>query len=256
MLALGDRWTTGSPVRPERKGSDVTIESVQAALGVLKAVAGNPGVGLSELARVSGVKKSRTYRILLTLEEEGFVVQSEDKGYQLGLQTMIIGQHARQGTGLVRAAEERIAELAEEFDENIQIRVRDGAENVQVFSRKSNQRLRVISSQTNRRPLGVGASGRLLLAHMAPEEIVTSGYKGKLLEESLRSQILAQGYSDSSGELTAGVEAVAVPIFSVEGRCTACLSASVPTARMSIPYKESLIEGLRGIAGSLVGNSY
>lgn len=231
----------------------MTIAALSASLGVLKAVAGSPGVGLSELSRMCGTQKSRTFRILETLAEEGFVVQDADKGYHLGMQAMILGQFARQGTGLVRAAEEPIAQLARDFDENIQIRVRDGRENVQIFSRKSNQRLRVESTQGNRRPLGVGASGRLLLAHMSAEEVVYSGYSGKLLEEAERDRILAQGFSDSRGELTAGIEAVAVPIFAADGRCSACLSASVPSARMSISYKESLIQGLQEIAAQLTG---
>lgn len=231
----------------------MTIAALSVSLSVLKAVAANPGVGLSELSRKCGTQKSRTFRILETLAEEGFVVQDTDKGYHLGMQAMILGQFARQGTGLVRAAEEPIAMLAQEFDENFQIRVRDGSENVQIFSRKSNQRLRVESTQGNRRPLGVGASGRLLLAHMTPEEIVYSGYSGKLLEEWERDRIFARGYCDSKGELTAGVEAVAVPIFAADGRCSACLSVSVPGARMSVAYKESLIRGLQDIATLLLG---
>lgn len=227
------------------------IASVSAALGVLKGVAAKPGIGLSELARSLGMQKSRTFRILDTLVAEGFVVQDADKGYHLGMQAMILGHSARRGTGIISKAEGLIERLAEKFDENIQIRVRDGLVSVQIYARKSHQRLRVESSAGNRRPLGLGASGRLLLAHTPPEEIKDSEYTGRPMSAKEREEILRRGFTDSAGELTEGIEAVAVPIFGSDGRCHVCLSASVPSARMNPVYKTALISGLQEVASAL-----
>lgn len=231
------------------------IASVSAATLVLKTIAINPGIGLSELSRATGLQKSRTFRILETLMGEGFIDQMDDKSFCLGIQSMIIGHSARRTNGLVRKAERLVEELASDFDENIQLRVRDGVSNVQIFSRTSQQRLRVESNAGNVRPLGKGASGRLLLAYMSDSDLEVSKFTGPALGAEDKAEILRKGFSASSGELTKGVEAVAVPILDRDGHSQVCLSASVPSARMSLPYKEALISGLKEVANKLSVNS-
>src|SRR5699024_5768774 len=113
------------------------IESVRAATFVLKTIAINPGIGLSELSRATGLQKSRTSLIVETLMGEGFVDQMDEKSSCLGIQSMIIGRSARRTNGLVRKAESLVEELASDCDENSHLRVRDGVSNVQIFSRTS-----------------------------------------------------------------------------------------------------------------------
>ncbi|MGP5498070.1 IclR family transcriptional regulator [Corynebacterium flavescens] len=227
------------------------IASVSAAALVLKTVAVHPGVGLSELSRLTGLQKSRTFRILETLVSEGFVDQTDDKSFYLGIQSMIIGQSARRTNGLLRKAERLIDEIALEFDENIQLRVRDRNQNVQIFSRKSQQRLRVESSAGNVRPLGKGASGRLLLAFSSTVEREALATEGIELSSQDLAKIRSEGFAHSNGELTKGIEAVAVPILDGQGNSQVCLSASAPSVRMSFRYKDALVSRLKEVCQQL-----
>lgn len=229
------------------------ISSVNVALDVLRLVADHPGHGLSELARRSEINKSRVYRILTTLVEAGYVHQGADGGYRLGYQALILGQAARRQFDIVAALDAAVADLAEEFDENIQLRIRDGREFVQIYSRTCTQVLRVESAAGNRRPLGVGASGRLLLAY-APQDIideVLAGPAAPLLDSETLAGIRETRVSNSRGELTPGVGAVAVPIIDSRGRCSACLSASVPLVRLTENYALALTAALTDVAERL-----
>lgn len=55
--------------------TDYTISAVDEALALLLIVAQKPGLGVTELAKVSGNTKARAFRILFTLEQRNFVVR-------------------------------------------------------------------------------------------------------------------------------------------------------------------------------------
>lgn len=208
------------------------ITSVERALHLLSVLASQPNCGLSALARQTGMNKSRVYRLLCTLEKHHFVQRSaEPVVYQLGHQLLVLGVSAASQIDLVSIAEPVVEQLGLRFDENIQVRIRDGTESVQILRRLSHQPLQVHSSAGNRRSLGMGASGRLLLAY-APSEIqqrVLQQYPDLLINSQ---QIRRQAFSKTEGELTSGIFSFAAAIFNTEGHCVASLSLSAPRIRI------------------------
>ena len=220
------------------------IASVTASLNLLKLITARPNLGLSELARLSGTNKSRTYRIVTTLCQAGYVHQNPDNTYRLGHQALIIGQAARQQIDIFKIAEPVIENLAENFDESIQIRVRDGMEMMQIYSRRSQQSIQVHSAIGNCRPLGKGASGKILLAYASEEEVqLGTQEQQRLYYEllSLRETQVAHSYA----ELSSDVSAIAVPLFDYEQNCIASLSASIPMSRLSPEYESQLTIALK-----------
>ncbi len=220
------------------------IASVTTSLELLKLITARPNLGLSELARLSNINKSRTYRIVTTLCQAGYVCQNSDNTYRLGPQALIIGQAARQQIDIFKIAEPVIENLAESFDESIQIRVRDGMEMMQIYSRRSQQSVQVYSDIGNCRPLGKGASGKILLAYASEEEVQLGTQEQKKLYNellSLREIQVAHSYA----ELSCGVGAIAVPIFDYEQSCIASLSVSIPMSRLSPEYESQLTIALK-----------
>lgn len=230
------------------------IASVTASLDLLKLITARPNLGLSELARLSSTNKSRTYRIITTLCQAGYVYQSPDNTYRLGHQALIIGQAARQQIDIFKIAEPVIENLAESFDESIQIRVRDGMEMMQIYSRRSQKSVQVHSDIGNCRPLGKGASGKILLAYASEEEVrLGTQEQQKLYKEllSLRETQVAHSYA----ELSADVSAIAVPLFDYEQNCIASLSVSIPISRLSPEYESQLTIALKE-AGKRISTAF
>lgn len=142
------------------------VTAVDDALLLLMLLGEKNNLGLSELARLSGMNKSKVYRLLCTLENRHFVQKNENPvTYHLGHQLLSLGNCARQQINYIQAAEVEAEQLRQRFDENIQMRIRDNGEILQVLHKPSGQSLQVRSEAGNRRPLGSGASGRVLLAY-------------------------------------------------------------------------------------------
>lgn len=214
------------------------IASVSTALKLLKQLAMTPHIGLSELARITQTNKSRTFRMLCSLAEEGFVEQDKEGRYHLGYQALVVGLSASKQSSLVQVCEPIIRKLAKQFNENFQIRIRDGEHMVQVYARRSTQPLQVVSQMGNLRPLGVGAAGKVLLAWMNTDELI---HLNPTLQEQYQqlTDVRHQGFAESFGETTKGVGAIAMPLFE-NNNCVGCLSVSVPLVRLDKDYHHAL----------------
>ena len=96
------------------------VDAVDSALKLLTYVAEHPNLGVTELASQLGINKSRTYRMLCTLELHRFVVQDpRTSTYALGPQAFVIGVAASQQNALVRAAHRHMLALNQAINETI-----------------------------------------------------------------------------------------------------------------------------------------
>lgn len=228
-----------------------TIASVESALHLLSVIASHPNSGLSELARQTQMNKSRVYRLLSTLEKHHFVQRTaEPVVYQLGHQLLVLGVSAASQIDLMGVAEPVVEQLGQQFDENIQVRIRDGDESVQILRRLSHKPLQVYSTAGNRRLLGMGASGRLLLAYAPPE------IQQRVLQQQTAlviniEQIRQQAFSKTEGELTSGIFAFAAAIFNADSRCIASLSLSAPRSRVTEQTEQAISIAIQRAANDI-----
>jgi len=236
-----------------------TVEAVSKAMELLMLVAGQGGLGVTELAKRSGNTKARAFRLLATLEESGLVQRSMPAAtYSLGYRALVLGTAAQSQLSLVNVANALLARIGEQCNESVLVRVRDGCDTICVAWWDAKHALRVHSQLGDRRSLGVGASGKLLLAH-APEDVQESILSGKLerftantiakrsdLKKELK-KILADGFSISISERAADTMAIAAPIRDAGGAVVASLSMTAPVTRVStrdIPrYRDILLAG-------------
>lgn len=243
--------------------TDYTISAVDEALALLLLVSQQPGLGVTELANRSGNTKARSFRLLYTLEQRGFVQREGDSPtYILGHRALYLGVAAQDQVGLVRLARSRLREIGRQCNENVQLRVRDGLETICIARWESTQTLRVHSDAANRRPLHAGASGKILLAY-APDEVReavlgsslerftanTIVQRSKLIQEI--SRIKEKGYSVSIGETSAGAVAVAAAVFDAHGEMLAALSIAGPESRLNGPQLQFVIDLVVAEARSL-----
>jgi IclR family KDG regulon transcriptional repressor len=87
---------------------------------VLKAVGKNPCRSLTELAELTANNKSLTFRILYTLEQQGFVIKDPKLlSYTLGYSALSLISYRRDHFSLLRAAEPILDRMTRQCDDNI-----------------------------------------------------------------------------------------------------------------------------------------
>jgi DNA-binding IclR family transcriptional regulator len=230
--------------RPARPGdSRYTVAVVDRALRLLQAVARRPGQRMTGIAAETGTTNARTFRLLATLEQAGFVRQTGEGTYQLGVQALVLSEFARQQLDLPAIAQPHLESLAERTGETVLVRVIDGLASVCVAKVDSRHEFRVHPDFGVRRPLHVG-SGKLLLAFAPPalaERVIAAGLprftpNTTVTAAGLRAQlarIREQGHGISRGERIEGALAIGVPIRDERGEVVASLSIAGPAVRLS-----------------------
>ncbi|AOJ35954.1 IclR family transcriptional regulator [Burkholderia metallica] len=218
------------------------VDAVDSALKLLTYVAEHPNLGVTELASQLGINKSRTYRMLCTLELHRFVVQDpRTSTYALGPQAFVIGVAASQQNALVRAAHRHMLALNQAINETVVLRVREGLESVCVARCETTHAVRTVGAVGNRRPIHFGASGKVLLA-FAPDA-VRDEYLAQLRRNGQADDpaklageldaVARKGYAVSSGEVTPGAVGIAVPVRDLTGATVASVSVTGPEVRVS-----------------------
>ncbi|MFM0503215.1 MULTISPECIES: IclR family transcriptional regulator [Paraburkholderia] len=236
------------------------VDAVDNALKLLSYVAEHPGLGVTELATQLGINKSRTYRMLCTLELHRFVVQdTQTSTYALGPQAFVLGVAAAQQNTLVRAAQRHMLALNQAINETVVLRVREGLETVCVARCETTHQVRAIGAVGNRRPINNGASGKVLLA-FAPEAVRTE-YLARVkkmpdapdlfaLIEDLDA-IARSGYAVSLGDVTAGAVAISVPVRDMSGAAVAAVAISGPEQRIGRVEIPGYLERLQACADTI-----
>ncbi|WP_034381889.1 IclR family transcriptional regulator [Herbaspirillum sp. CF444] len=244
-----------------------TVDAVLKAMELLFLVAEQDGKGVTELAKGSGNTKARAFRLLTTLEESGLVRRQMPMAtYSLGYRALIIGAAAQNQLSLLQVANEILASVGSECNESVLVRIRDGLETICIAWWDAPHAVRVHTQLGTRRPLGVGASGKLLLAY-APEDVqaqLLAGDLKKYTDKTLtkRSEIkkelkkiIEEGVSISESERTAEMVAISAPVRDASGAVVASLSMSAPASRTTKTsmkkHTEAIIRGARRFSAAL-----
>jgi DNA-binding IclR family transcriptional regulator len=233
-------------------GADVTttaegLSSVRNAARLLKVFRSREKeLGVSELARRLGIGKSSVHRILGTLAGEGLIEQNPATGnYRLGIVMFELGEAVRVHLDLHAAVGPVLAALREQTRESCQVGVLDGYEVVYVDRLESPQTLRLFTETGRRVPAHCTSSGKVLLAHLAPDErdrllramplpaLTPRTITDRAALDAELTRVRRRGWSEAVDEREVGVASIAVPIRDGGGEVVAALSIGAPIARLS-----------------------
>ena len=235
---------------------DYRIATLEVALDVVETFqsSGRDQLGVSELSRLLGQSKSRVFRIVNTLAERGYMRQDpETEEYRLGLGFMVIGETVRNQLNLRRIAEPILEELADTCGDAANLLVLFGQSAVCIDHRTGRYRLQAPAPMGVPIPLHVGASPKLLLAHLPEErreqiiqQIELTRYTANTIvdPDHLRrnlSQIREQGYSLDDEEFEVGVSAIGAPVRDYAGNVIAGVTVTVPEIRYNPDRRDELI---------------
>lgn len=201
---------------------------------------------LTDLCKAVGMPKTTVHRMLLTLEDNGYVVQEKQRGeYCLSFKLFSIGSRMLRHSSLVDIARPYCKELLEAVDETVNLCVVSGTEMLVVDKQVTSQMLRQDSIVGSSFPLFQSASGKIFLAFAdatETEKVLALIREQSLLMHSeqvmldLRSeleQVRQTGLAYDYEEVFKGVRCTAAPIYDFQNKLVATLSISAPTVRLT-----------------------
>jgi IclR family acetate operon transcriptional repressor len=236
-----------------RRGS---VQSIDRAVAILRCFDGRrPDLGISDLARSTGLSTSTVHRLLLAMQANQLVRQTADRRYALG---PLVVQLARGGglpDTLRDAAMPVLRALRDETEETAAVHeLLPSRHRVVVDQVESHHQLRRTYTEFGIPvPLPQGAPGKALLAFLPWEEQATvlAGTLAQVTPQTItdRDLLAAQlaearslGFAKSLSERTPGIRTVAAPVFDFSGQVVGCLSLSGPEMRMPPERMEQLGE--------------
>lgn len=247
-------------------GTKITtsIQVIDRAAALLDGIARyTQGVSLKILSAETGLHPSTAFRILASLNENGFVERDEAGAYRLGRRLLQLAARVRNGLDLRAEARPIMAWLRDQIGETVNLTLREGDEVIYVERAIPNRMMRVEQIIGSRAPLHVTAVGKLLLGEGDAEGLETyvartglPAYtpntikdRDRLSTAVNRAQALGYAFDDEEAEI--GVGCIGMLIRDAGGTAVAGLSISAPIERRQQAWVELLTEATRRISERL-----
>lgn len=208
-------------------------------------------LGLTEIARRSGVAKSSVHRLAQELLRWG-VLERRGSDYWLGMRLFEIGQRVPRQRILREATRPFMEDLYHVTGETIHLAVLDGIEVLYLEKVAGHGQITRPSRIAGRMPLHCTATGKVFLAfgsRTIVDEVVseplqrvtprTVATPGLLLQELARARGL--GYAVEHEQTRLGYLSVAVPLSGATGATMGALSITAPVFRGDVPRYASLL---------------
>jgi IclR family acetate operon transcriptional repressor len=217
-------------------------------------------LSLREAAQVSGLPKPTVYRMLAMLEAAALIVREpEGRRVAPGPRLTRIGLDALLGAAARAPRHAILKSLAKSVGETVNLTMLDGSEVVYLDRVETAWPLRMSLQPGSRVPLHCTASGKLLLASLAPARrkrliaaLPLERYTERTLVDAKRLEaelacIRRDGFATDNEEYLAGLVCVAVPV-TLRRRTAACIAVHAPVARMSLRAAIGHLPALRHAA--------
>lgn len=220
------------------------VQSVDRAVQIMEILAQRGEAGVTEVAQELGVHKSTAFRLLGVLVGRDLVEQAGERGkYRLGVGLLRLAGATSARLDLTTQSRPICAALAAELGETTNVAVASDGVAINICEAHGDATVAAQNWAGRSTPLHATSSGKVLLAYMDPDER-KAALNGELAEftdhtvtsvRGLENELLTireAGVGTALEELEIGLNAVAAPIRSHDGRLLAALSASGPAYRL------------------------
>jgi len=210
----------------------------------------------TDIADVTGLTRPTTHRLIIGLEDHGFLVHIGGFGYVLGPRLLALATTAMRDLPLRELAHPTLERLARSTGESAQLYVRDGDRRVCIDAAESESELRTIVGIGASLPLDRGSAGKIFLAWGTElDRANLAADEGRLAQQVATTR--RRGWADSVAEREPGVASVSAPIFGPGDTLLAAISVSGPASRLgqlrAKRYAPAVVEAAREIERALGG---
>ncbi|HEY1607961.1 MAG TPA: IclR family transcriptional regulator [Paraburkholderia sp.] len=224
----------------EEKKPHENVRAVERALEILLAFrAGDKDLSVAELLTRVDLSRPTLYRLLNTLEQNGFLVSSgEPQRFRLGSSVAQLAHAWMTSNTIAQLAQPMLRELWEATSETVALFVPEGTYRICVAELESPQPLSFRRGVGYREKLVLGASGRTILSQMQlstddlQRYLTDPGQDVAQLAADLDA-VRARGFGTSHHALIAGAVAVAAPFFNGANQVAGSVCIFGPSVRVT-----------------------
>ncbi|WP_144791344.1 IclR family transcriptional regulator C-terminal domain-containing protein [Kocuria palustris] len=244
-------------------GGSHFVQSLARGLSVITAFdASRPRMTLADVARRTGLSRATARRLLLTLEQLGYV-RTVGREFELTAKVLEIGYAYLSSLELPEIAAPHLRRLSERLGESTSVAVLDGSDIVYVARVQARHIMNVAISVGTRFPAHATSMGRVLLSEL-PDDEVRVRCEGPLEHppaartvstlDGLRrrlAEVRRSGYADVDQELEAGLRSVAVPVRDAGARVVAAVNVSMRVGATAADPVAGILPALRECAAGI-----
>ncbi len=222
-----------------RDDSPDFIEAIARGLDVIRVFkAGQPVMSLAAVAAASALPRPTARRILLTLEQLGYVRAVAASGYELTPRVLDLGMSYVLSRGLWEIARPHMEALVARTRESTSIAQLDGSDIVYVARVAVPKIVTLAVTIGTRFPAMQTSLGKVLLAGLPPAEAervlaepsrsgITPRWQPDAAERAAAlREVRARGWALTDEQLAPGIRSVAVPLRDGEGTVIAALNVN------------------------------
>ena len=224
-----------------------------------------PEWSLAGLAAETGLPRSTTYRLIVTLEHLGYLDRAHPhKTYRLGARILHLGFEFLNSQELVDIAHAPLQRLSADTGGSTHLAILDGTDAVYLLRVAGPSRLVTNVRAGTRLPAHATAMGRSLLADHDAEALRARFGDAPLvaatretattiaaLERQVR-EVRTHGYALSVAGFEAGIASVSAPVRNAAGEIVAAINFTGPDARFTRARLEAeVVEPVRATAGEI-----
>lgn len=221
------------------------VRAVHRALGILEFLGtARGGASVSEIARKVGLHVSTVHRLLGVLKMRGYAEQDPaSRFYRVGPKLFEAGSRYLAALDLPEAARPHLERLRDRVKETVHLAIYTQGEVMELAKVFGGRATSVAARPGARYPAYCTALGKVLLAHLPPDEfegflaqrhLVRHTPRTILTPDRLKAELQAvakHGYALDRGEMEEDLYCVGVPVWGPDGQVRAALSVAMPKMR-------------------------
>jgi IclR family pca regulon transcriptional regulator len=200
---------------------------------------------IANISQRTGIPRAAVRRCLHTLRALGYV-DAELNNFSLRPKVLTLGYSYLSSTPLTVSAQPYLNNISRTLNESSSLAVLDEGEVLYVARSATSRVMSVALNTGSRLPAYCTSLGRVMLAHLPPDEL--DAYLGRTKLRAMTEntvvnpkrlrQILANvredGYAINDEELELGLRSIAVPVRGASGTVLAALNVGAQAARVSV----------------------
>jgi len=200
---------------------------------------------IAQISQKTGIPRAAVRRCLYTLQQLGYV-DAEHNNFSLRPKVLTLGYSYLSSTPLTVSSQPYLNNISRELGESSSLAVLDDGEVLYVARAATTRVMSVALNTGSRLPAYCTSLGRVMLAHLAPDELNAYFARTRLkamTEKTVTTQkrlreILAgvrqSGYAINDEELELGLRSISVPVRGASGQVVAALNVGAQAARVSV----------------------
>jgi IclR family pca regulon transcriptional regulator len=235
--------------KPARDPAGYTVEALAKGLRILALFSERrSSMRLTEIVALTGLPMPTAFRLVATLETEGYLERLRDGAVRPSAAVLTLGFAALRGLDLVQTSSVILGDLFEQTKQTVNLGILSH-DRVVYVARLQSESVLVTANVTvgSTLPAIVTSMGKVLLAYMPEAEVksrMTAGsFQGNWGPNAVRTltglqkelaRVRERGYALQDEELASGLRSIAAPVRQNDGRVVAAVNIAVPARDFSV----------------------